>query len=264
MPRKQINEKYEIDLSPMAYNSLVSAIPDNWKYVLRQQRIIDGAVSSREEIFLNCNNNEKPFRTTQNRDIYKSFQNTTNIIPKCQTHWENVLSISNADWKYYFTIPKVDRESKVQSFQYKIIHRIFSCNKYVSKFNKEVSNICSYCQSIDDICHYFFGCNKTRNFWDELVTWLNKHTDIVDVRLTCTEVILGKLGTEPNVDLWNIVILQGKWYIFKKKMHKSELSITEFIHKLKERIQMEKQIYTAKQKVAAFNVKYKPFVTWLE
>ena len=45
------------------------------------------------------------------------------------------------------------RETKLQSFQYKIINRIINCNKKLFDMKIEHSPVCSYCDQTDDIGH---------------------------------------------------------------------------------------------------------------
>ena len=60
------------------------------------------------------------------------------------------------------------RETKLQSFQYKIIQRIINCNKKLFDMTIKNSPICTYCDQTDDIGHLFFLCKDVYQFWRDM------------------------------------------------------------------------------------------------
>ncbi len=95
-----------------------------------------------------------------------------NIRKWCQTYPD----FNNADlktWPRIFKLPfLVIREAKLQTFQYKILHRIIPCNKWLFNIKIKTSEVCDYCNEIDDISHFFFLCTNVREFWNLILNWL--------------------------------------------------------------------------------------------
>ena len=50
----ELEAEFNIQVRPMDYNSLISAIPTNWKKALKQMRIPAQAVSSQEQPYIKC------------------------------------------------------------------------------------------------------------------------------------------------------------------------------------------------------------------
>ena len=70
------------------------------------------------------------------------------------------------EWSVIFSRPyKSVRETQLQSFQYKIIHRIIACNKKLFDMKIKDSPTCNFCNQIDDIDHFFFNCPMVQTLW---------------------------------------------------------------------------------------------------
>ncbi len=70
------------------------------------------------------------------KDIYWHLINNISHMPKAIIAWENVYtSLKNREdkfWKTIFTIPFISiRDTRLQSFQYKIMHRTLTCNEWL-------------------------------------------------------------------------------------------------------------------------------------
>ena len=148
--------------------------------------------------------------------------------------WD-LLFGNETDWSKIFKIPyDVTFDTRMQSFQYKILLRIFPCNWYVSKFDRSVEKICHFCdQGIDDICHFFFDCSLCAHFWDNLHSWIaeNLGTDVLIQEFSRKDVILGVCTNNEHYHTINFIILYAKFFIsIKKKNEVHTLSLNEFIN----------------------------------
>ena len=206
---------------------------------------------------------EKPVNHLKNCDFYHLYVNSIYTEPKCLAHWERELKMYSFDWKRIFCIARVDREPKIQSFQYKIIHRFFPCNKYLSKWNRDIASTCIFCEHEDNLIHYFYECEQTKRFWTDLATFINETIDSPDIAFTCENDLLGRTTVDSLSDFMNLATLRGKWYISQKKMHGSEPKAVEFIPKLKLRLQLERTIYMQRQRLPLFEKTFKNILRWL-
>ena len=246
----EIENKYHTHLCDMAYNSLICAIPKLWKTLLKKQKIPENAISSNESITLSMRKTVKPLASIVNRELYTIYSDQNKIEPNCKKQWAPIFDISDTEWKSYFEIAKADRNAKIKSFQFKIIHNIFPCNKTVSHWNESVHSNCYFCNDVEDLCHYFYNCPCTRQFWDSLQTWINNIG--INHTFSCQSVLLGVISKVSAAEALNFTILQAKWYIYRKKMDQCLLKLPEFLQTLKYRLEAEKRIYIKSKRLSVF------------
>ena len=63
------------------------------------------------------------------------------------------------------------RITSMQAIQYKIVNRIFNCNHWLAKLKIINSPQCRFCKDNETIEHYFYECEKTKEYWDFLKNW---------------------------------------------------------------------------------------------
>ena len=171
-----------------------------------------------------------------NQTVYWSLVKDITQPPISIRSWDSLFEEN--DWSKIFKIPyNVTFDSRIQSFQYKILLRIFPCNRYVSKFDRSVSEDCQFCnEGTDDICHFFFDCNMCAHFWGEMRSWIADNLNILNPSQETLKkkVILGSCIDSEHYYAINFIILYAKWFIFiKKKNSVHYLNFTEFINLLR-------------------------------
>ncbi len=94
-----------------------------------------------------------------------SINKWTNFFPELD-------SVSISIWIRIFKLPfRTVRETKLQTFQYKIIHHIIPCNVWLFNLKFKNSKICNYCNEIDTQPHFFLLCEKENHFWNYWFNW---------------------------------------------------------------------------------------------
>jgi len=162
-----LKEKMSLNDNILKYISLKSAIPREWKGVLRSMKVPHIAISYKEQPFFLIGKNYKPLGLITNRDIYWIFVNSHTESPAVITYWNQVFNIPEDDWPRIFTYALTAvLEPKLRVLQYKILFKIIPCNYYVSHFNHECPKTCWWCPNeIDNVQHYFYHCEKVKYFW---------------------------------------------------------------------------------------------------
>lgn len=149
------------------------------------------------------------------------------------------------DWEKTFLIPfSTTRETKLHSFQYRISHRLITCNKYLHKVRLREDSACTSCGSEDTIVHFLIECAPVRLFWTDLDNWCNNHTRISLSHLTVAEKILG-LNSEVNQNnmtkLQNWIILTAKYFIHREKLFgQGGLSLIAFLGEARKKLYTER------------------------
>ena len=72
------------------------------------------------------------------------------------------------EWKKLFVPPwKLTKDNKLIEFQYKILHKVFASQSYVSRFDRNVPELCTKCNVRANTIHMFFKCDEVKRFWND-------------------------------------------------------------------------------------------------
>lgn len=219
--RAQLEARYDADIDIMLYNSVISAIPQSWKKLLKNVPLHVEALQHEEMPHISLNGRMYSIQLIYNKVVYWSFIRHKFTPPISIGTWQTKFSFEAEEWRNIFQIPyRVSFDSQIQSFQYKILLRIFPCNTYVSKFSNDTTKYCTFChnQEIDDLEHYFVECETCRVFWCKFNALWNGLDEACEPVTNC-DIIFGirKKQCVYNV-AQNFTILYAKWFICMKKM----------------------------------------------
>ena len=246
--------KYNVNMLHFEYISLIDSIPLNWRIILKSCNYIP-VQPKQEAIFVAKGKNEKPLSLMTSKEFYVILYKRVNIQPTCIAKWNEYYSISFHDtqWKQIFNMPfTLSKNTKLQEFQYKIIHRVYASDSYVANFDKNVSKMCKQCNIKNDIIHTFVTCSNVEIFWTEFETWYQTvdMTNMFDIRDACN-VIFGILAKHSFT--LNFCILHAKWFIHCQKIRKQSVHFARFCSYLKRVLQVEQTISTRNKTVDKFN-----------
>lgn len=126
--------------------------------------------------------------------------------------WSKELSSStlplNMDWNSIFLVPfKTTRETKLQSFAYRLTYRLSPCNSYLAKIAIKETDTCAFCDGTDSISHFFLRCPVVKPFWDQLTKWSSDYLDLSLDDLTEAQLLLGVLHRARDGKVLNWLIL---------------------------------------------------------
>ena len=133
------------------------------------------------------------------------------------------------------------RSTFIQSLQYKILHRYVNCNLNLYNWKIINSPLCDRCGMIDTIEHFYYECDQYVQFWNNIRIWITQITNI-NINFTVLEVLLGIVQKNDHAILCNYIILHGKKYIYCCKQQEKDVSVIEFLNKLKSEIYTEREI----------------------
>ncbi len=117
------------------------------------------------------------------RAIYNVLTDKKKRAPSCIDKWsEDYPGFHTAQQKLWYNIFRqpfsITRETKLQTFQYKLIHLLITCQKTFFDMKLVENAICLYCQDTDNIKHFFLFCPKENQFWNTFFTWSNNLADL--------------------------------------------------------------------------------------
>ena len=124
---------------------------------------------------------------------------------------------------------------------------------------------CTFCHiEKENIQHLFWHCTVTYSFWTEFESDLNeKCSTVKDLRLNEQLVIFGCDKYVRTDDVFDLLLLLAKKYIYTCKMTKDLPLYTHFLAILKNRYYIEKHIAAVNMKSLEFRNAWLPYTTLL-
>ena len=113
---------------------------------------------------------------------------------------------------------RITRETKLQSFQYKIIHRVIMCKKKLNEMRILDSPLCGYCQENDDLAHFFISCPYVKEFWVAIFEWISTVYE-TQLNIHDIEILFGIEGDDEYREALNFIILIGKYFIYRHRIN---------------------------------------------
>ena len=135
------------------------------------------------------------------------------------------------------------KSSKLQWFQYRIIHRIIGTNEFLFKIKVKQSDKCSFCnEETESLEHIFWSCPKVIDLWVKINEWIFDSTQI-ELPLNIEIVLFGILQKTSKNWIRNLLLLLTKFYIYRTKLCGDPLNIIAVKNYIKENLLIEKYIY---------------------
>ena len=153
---------------------------------------------------------------------------------------------------------KVTIDTTLRIFQFKILNNILYLNKKISKFDLNVSPLCSLCnQHPEDILRLFCNCAKTQDLWNSFANASGENLDLP--QLDPTIVFLGESNIQGNDNvLLNHILPLFKKSIYDKKNHPARIHFLSFMNYVKEVERIEQKIAHRKGKLEFHFKKWNP------
>lgn len=150
---------------------------------------------------------------------------------------------ASLDWPAVFQVPyKTTRETKLQSFAFKIMYRLIPCNRYLCQVRIKNSDTCAFCNETDSLSHFFLKYKAIRPFWKQLFEWCETFLDLPLANLSEAELLLGVTNRAKDQRISNWLILFAKFFIQKRKLFSQwRLPFLAFLREARVRVLTEKR-----------------------
>jgi hypothetical protein len=240
----EIETKYDTPCDISKYNALKDAIPIEWRRMIKTMRIEKEAISFQEQPYLNINKINKPLQLLKNKDFYWALIKNCKEEPIIIDTILKDLGIENKNeeaWSNIFMVNKSVRDTRLQTFQYKILYNLIPCNLYLHRISRSDTDKCETCNVLDDLNHYLFQCKQVEPFWNSFKIWWKNMTE-EDITLDKNKVKLGFIENLKNNESLNACILIAKWHIYKNKLNSTPIFFYRYLCDLKYHLVIEKNI----------------------
>ena len=157
--------------------------------------------------------------------------------------------------KVFIKATKTTSDPKLKWFQIRTVYRLIPTNRFLYLRKIKDSPTCTFgCREEETLIHLFYLCPKVRCFWNEILDWIkNKCTNCDNLSLTEQLIILGQKDNVFTDKAFDLIIVLGKWHIYKCKLQAREPCIDLFKKELKERYYIEKSIHVTRFNIDSFN-----------
>lgn len=239
------------------YYGLISAIPHNYKEYMKKSRS-NYSRPNYQDLILKLKSTEIEIKDITSKKVYLHLVEEKQLVPTAQAYFENRYNLSDIPWTKIYSIPFLCTiDSRLRSFQYKILNNILYLNDFLYNKLKVVDNPrCSFCKTENETSpHLFFSCSFTLSFLRDFATT----TNLISLRdLEEKDIILGKSSQlHQTVIQKNFVILLIKWYLYRCRMNNTLPSTLEFKTQLGKYKEIEFLIAKKKGKLKRHYLKWK-------
>ena len=207
--------RQNFDLTTLQYNSIVSAIPKEWKRLLQTKN--EGSsekIKSNIEIVTMVKKPTKWYykHCTRNRhcqfDAYCKWQTRT----KSECSYKEFIEC-------FRNINRLTNYSKLRGFQYRLLNNAIILNDRLMLWNIKSTDKCSNCNSDRETAlHFFVECKAAKTVYGWAQCYLEKTCNIkIDsTQLKPDQIIYNKSAQKP-VGIIEALILMSKYYLYRSK-----------------------------------------------
>ena len=257
-----LEAKFDIQINFLEYYSLRSAIPREWK-----QKLCSAYVNFREgpsTLYFMIGGVLKNIKHITCKDFYWCIiANSLKDGPTCVNKWRELFNIEHEEWESIFSLSfKCTMESKLQAFQFSILHRFVVHNSRLYRMGLVDSELCNLCAAKDTIIHRYWECRYVNTFWSYFEDWYNKYSPRETISLSLKDVIFGFFHKQSCYTL-NNCLLTAKYYIHKELCKKENISFAGYLNYLKYKISVEQHILNSQGKQHIFEKRWSTIVSGL-
>ena len=221
-------------LSVMECNSILSAIPKHWKKMMLEEE----TQKSYEYEY------DKILKVKKTARYYYKHVNSTNVVKvNLAKEWNrkvNSLALEEEDvQKIIIGIDRVTNQSKLRSFQLRLMHRAIVFKDKLFRWKITENNLCCACKKEkESMEHYFWFCPEAQKFWSQVDKLIKDK--VQDVYTYDIFSILFNQIHEKDNHIANFIVLVTKQYMYASKCQKKEYKIQELKYKIESTQRYEK------------------------
>ena len=224
------------------FNGIVAAIPKEWKRWLKTKEETDWVHLYCEIKDMNKVSRVLYHKLLQNDDLLNRKVIKFNRL--FDTNMDNELFRN-----YVLRINKFTICVKLRSFQYRLIMSAIVTNIHLKHYGILDSNSCTFCNNEVETCiHLFYDCVKVKPIWIHIKKEFKLTFEVSDL-------ILNNIVDNPK-HMENCIVLIAKYYIYKTRCLKEQISVMSCTNYIKNYIAIEEQIAKENNKLGLHTIKW--------
>ena len=233
LKNKDFKTRYKVNTTFLRYFGVVNALA-KFKKSLPDQVMMnsDDQLSSSQKLLSSSNFCKEAYKLIVKGITSAPDKSQSKWIADCK-NYENLIN-----WEKSYILPfYCTKETKLQTFQFKLLHRKIATNDYLYKIGISLTDICTFCeQNTESLIHLFWDCELVQTFWKKIQHWLIqrqiKPQDFFLTLPTC----LGLVDSTEDILLHHALLI-GRYHIYSSKLKKTLPNlqvVTQIFHKCQE------------------------------
>jgi hypothetical protein len=257
-------KKFDVNVPVMSYNSIISAIPQDWKRIINHDTNILN-YRSLERYSVTINETRKKVIEYNTKDLYWHYINVSAKRPTSENTWEEVvgLGFTEEEWtKTYLHAYSLTKNTRILAFHFKLSHRILACNEKLYKWKITDTDKCNRClTNIDGIEHHLVACPKLKPFWDSTFIWWKSVMHML-FPIDTYNILFGlpNPNNDKIIDQLNFTTLHGMYYIYTCNRKETTPDLYNFLLELKNTLYGIKISMTNESREEQFNTRWGEFL----
>ncbi len=123
--------------------------------------------------------------------------------------WGKTFNFEPCEWESIYNRKVWNvAEKKVAEFNYKLITNIVCTRSIISKWNRNVNNLCMLCNDKQDVKHLLFTCSRVNNMWANIGA-------IIKLNIQYKHIIIGDKESNSYIKSRNLLISYITYGIYK-------------------------------------------------
>jgi hypothetical protein len=255
--REFLQRKYNTPVCMMYLNSLISAIPKQWKKLIEEDNN-----SKNYFRLLKCqvmiNSKFRRIEELKCKDLYWHAIENIKCRPTSEMKWEEKAKLDYDEnrWAIVYQNPyDLTREAHILALHFKITHRTLACGYNLHIWKIKSTNICETCQdAIDTIEHHMVACETVETFWNTVFNWWKAAIGFM-FPLNTYNILFGipnETG-DNQIRQLNFILLLGCSYIYASKQKKKDINLYEFLIYSKNKLEAKRENLCMQNRENKFN-----------
>ena len=226
----------------MDYTSLIKSIPNDWKQEILQE--YTNRNQDQTKIYMYQHSHLTQMEKVCNKVYWYLIKNMLHQNKNNMQRWEEVFDITlenNVQEDIYRLPWHATLDTKLRTFQYKLLKRILPTKIHLKKYNITDNDLCSFCAiQPESYEHLFHHCPVSHALQIRLVNWLSPQLMPVEP-LSGKNVILGytNIPCIKVTNLINTIMMIYKYYIYKCKCKETPLNFGLLLKDIKQHFCIE-------------------------
>ena len=246
-------QTFQLKIPFTTYYGLINAIPPSWRCEIKAAK----------DQFENENaSQESPLHNVINtRSVYAAIMDHYFQPPTAEQRLLR-YGFSKESLKNVYNFPfAITTETKLQIFQYKIIHNILPTRYSLFRMNLCDSETCHLCKTQPQtLPHLLYRCPKISNFWTAFQKWWTEKQQKT-ITLSERDILYGWHDNAIQTkDILNYISLVAKYYIFCTTQDCDGVPFDGFPPFLKNRLDTLQHIAVRNKTINIFELKWKDFM----
>ena len=157
---------------------------------------------------------------------------------------------------------RMTKETKLNIFQFKLIHNILPHRALLHKMKIVDSSSCLDCGEEETLRHLIVSCPSLSTFWSKVFSWWNSNSTCVAF-FDEIKILYGYNAADSKFLLLNYYILIAKFHIFKQKTDAKPPAFPAFLVYLKEKMLIHRAAAIANRTLENFKTRWTTLLSLL-